>query len=244
MCDGEPLGLTGRWRQGAGAIPAQVAGAALGIVAIIAALTAVLPATPQGLLAAISAFLLVGAGVAGLMRRTYPHDRIGGCNAVTLLRAGLVCALLMPLAAGQPAGWAVAVVAGLGLSLDGLDGFLARRSGLVSRFGARFDMEVDAALALILALHVIAGSPVGAEVLVLGLTRYGFVLAGLVLPWLTAGLPERRWRKAVCVIQIATLIVVQTPLLSPGQAIVLTRIAALLLIASFAADIRWLWSRR
>ena len=55
--------------------------------------------------------LLVGAGVAGLMRRTYPHDRIGGCNAVTLLRAGLVCALLMPLAAGDAAGWGVAGVA-------------------------------------------------------------------------------------------------------------------------------------
>ncbi|QIR87169.1 CDP-alcohol phosphatidyltransferase family protein (plasmid) [Paracoccus sp. AK26] len=213
-------------------------------VATIAALTAVLPATAPGLLGAALAFLLASTAVAVLMRRYYPHRRIGGCNVVTLLRAGLVCALLMPLMADRPAGWTVALVAGIGLAMDGLDGFLARRSGLVSAFGARFDMEVDAALALVLALHVIAGTAVGAEVLVLGLIRYVFVLASWVLPWLQGALPVRRWRKAICVIQIAALIVLQTPLLSPGQGIVLARIAALLLVGSFAVDIRWLWRHR
>ncbi|MBL3673932.1 CDP-alcohol phosphatidyltransferase family protein [Paracoccus sp. KCTC 42845] len=213
-------------------------------VATIAALTAVLPATAPGLLGAVLAFLLASTAVAVLMRRYYPHRRIGGCNVVTLLRAGLVCALLMPLMADRPAGWTVALVAGIGLAMDGLDGFLARRSGLVSAFGARFDMEVDAALALVLALHVIAGTVVGAEVLVLGLIRYVFVLASWVLPWLQGALPVRRWRKAICVIQIAALIVLQTPLLSPGQGIVLARIAALLLVGSFAVDIRWLWRHR
>ena len=37
------------------------------------------------------------------------------------------------------------------LALDGLDGWAARRQGLVSAFGARFDMEVDALLILALA---------------------------------------------------------------------------------------------
>lgn len=236
--------LAGLQRYLAGTIPAQVAATAMAGVATIAALTAVLPATAPGLLGAVLAFLLASTAVAVLMRRYYPHRRIGGCNVVTLLRAGLVCALLMPLMADRPAGWAVAVVAGIGLAMDGLDGFLARRSGLVSAFGARFDMEVDAALALVLALHVIAGTAVGAEVLVLGLIRYVFVLASWVLPWLQGALPVRRWRKAICVIQIAALIVLQTPLLSPGQGIVLARIAALLLVGSFAVDIRWLWRHR
>lgn len=236
--------LAGLQRHLAGTIPAQVAATALGGAAMIAALTAVLPATAPGLLGAVLAFLLASMAIAVLMRRFYPHRRIGGCNVVTLLRAGLVCALLMPLMADRPAGWAVAVVAGIGLAMDGLDGFLARRSGLVSGFGARFDMEVDAALALVLALHIIAGTAVGAEVLVLGLIRYVFVLAGLGLPWLQRALSERRWRKAICVIQIAALIVLQTPLLPPGQGIVLARIVALLLIGSFAVDIRWLWRRR
>jgi multidrug efflux pump subunit AcrA (membrane-fusion protein) len=39
--------------------------------------------------------------------------------------------------------------------LDGVDGWLARRHEIASRFGARFDMEVDALL--ILALSVLAG---------------------------------------------------------------------------------------
>ncbi|MFH7468205.1 CDP-alcohol phosphatidyltransferase family protein, partial [Pseudomonas syringae group genomosp. 7] len=77
----------------------------------------------------------------------------------------------------------------------GVDGWLARRSGLVSRFGARFDMEVDAALALILSLHLLAGTAVGAEALVLGLARYAFVAAGLAWPWLSADLPPTDRRK-------------------------------------------------
>jgi phosphatidylglycerophosphate synthase len=40
------------------------------------------------------------------------------------------------------------------LALDGLDGWLARRFGLASAYGARFDMEVDGFLILVLALLV------------------------------------------------------------------------------------------
>lgn len=227
-----------------GAIPAQIALTAAGGALLIAASGTVLAGDAAGMTAGIAAYLLVCGAVTVLMGRSYPHHRIGGCNAVTLLRAALTCALLAPLVTGQAAGWAVAGVAGTALVLDGVDGHLARRSGLVSRFGARFDMEVDAALALVLSLHVIAGTVVGPEILVLGLARYGFVLAGTVLPWMRADLPDRRWRKVICVIQIAALILLQLPVLTPDQAIWLARIAALLVIASFATDIRWLWMRR
>ena len=37
-------------------------------------------------------------------------------------------------------------------ALDGVDGWLARRSGIASAFGARFDMEIDALLILVLAV--------------------------------------------------------------------------------------------
>lgn len=228
----------------AGTVPAQIAATALGGLALIAASRGVLAGSAAGTAAAMAAFLLVCGAALGAMRRGYPHDRIGGCNVVTLLRAGLVCALLMPLVAGRPAGWAVAGVAGLALVLDGLDGRLARRSGLASRFGARFDIEVDAALALVLALHVIAGTAVGAEILVLGLARYAFEAAGLVWPWLRADLPDRRWRKAICVIQIVTLILLQTPLPPRDLAIDLARLAAVLLAASFAVDVAWLYRHR
>ena len=40
-------------------------------------------------------------------------------------------------------------------------------------------------------------------------------------PWLAADLPPSRRRKRVCVLQIATLILLQTPWPSEGQAILL-----------------------
>lgn len=192
----------------------------------------------------VAGFLGAAAGIGILMRRHYPHSRMGACNMVTLGRAALVCALLAPLADGRGAGWAAAAVAGLALALDGADGWLARRAGLVSRFGARFDMEVDAAMALVLSLHVLVGTALGPEVLLLGLARYGFVAAGLALPWLRADLPPSLGRKTVCVAQLAALILLQTPLPTETQAVWLTRLTVLALLWSFGRDILWLQGRR
>ncbi len=200
--------------------------------------------TAGGWLAASALYLGCCAMVLAQMRRSYPHDRIGGCNAVTLQRAAITCALLAPLADGTAAGWAVAIVGGVALALDGLDGWLARRAGLVSGFGARFDMEVDAAFALTLALHASLGTTLGPEVLLLGVLRYGFLAAGLVLPWLRADLPQRLRRKAICVLQLGTLVLLQTPLPGHAQAGFLAWLATAALALSFALDIRWLWRHR
>lgn len=229
------------WR---GSIPASVAAwAPLGVAVVWAARPA-LGGDARGQLAAAAVFLLVCAAVAQLMRRRYPHRQLGACNVVTLMRAALVCALLVPLAGGRAAGWGVAAVAAVALLLDGADGWLARRSGLASRFGARFDVEVDAALALVLSLHVLAGTAVGAEALALGLIRYAFVLAGVVWPWLAADLPPSDRRKRICVMQIAALIALQTPLLADAHAVPVARLAATAVIWSFAVDIRHLWRQR
>lgn len=190
------------------------------------------------------AFLAAATGIARALRRHYPHPRLGACNVATLARAALACALLAPLAEGRGAGWTVALVATAALALDGADGWLARRSGLVSRFGARFDMETDAALALILSLHVLVGTAVGPEALLLGLMRYVFLGASLIAPWLAADLPPRLGRKTICVIQMAALILLLTPMPDPGQAIWLARATAALLVASFGVDIWWLWRHR
>ena len=70
------------------------------------------------------------------------------------------------------------------LALDGLDGWAARGArASPRRFGARFDMEVDALLILALAALAAGLGKAGPWVLGLGLMRYGFVLAG----WLAAG---------------------------------------------------------
>lgn len=246
MCDARPA-LSVAARPQAPAFPpaAQAALCVLAGIALMQLCRAVgLPGDAAGWWVASGLYLAGSALVVRLMRRFYPHDRIGGCNAVTILRGALVAALLPPLLLpGGAAGIAVASVGAAALALDGVDGWLARRSGLVSDFGARFDMEVDAALALILSLHVLTGTEVGAEVLLLGLTRYVFVFAGAVWPALTAPLPQRFRRKLICVLQLAALVVLQLPGLPADVAIWLARAAGVALLWSFAVDIFWLWRR-
>ena len=203
-------------------------------------------------LAGVPAFVFFIAGVVFMWRQLpvhYPHARFGSCNGVTLLRAGLGASLLTPLLfgdAGQAAwgGWAVALVALFALLLDGVDGWLARREGLASGFGARFDMEIDAALALILALHAFADGMGGVVVLTLGVMRYVFVAASWGLPWMAAPLPDKFGRKVVCVIQIAALIALQVPILGSGAALGITWVAVTALIWSFGRDTLWLWRHR
>ena len=53
------------------------------------------------------------------------------------------------------------VLAAVALVLDGVDGQVARRTGTVSALGARFDMEVDAFLMLVLSVYVASSWPRG-----------------------------------------------------------------------------------
>jgi phosphatidylglycerophosphate synthase len=192
-----------------------------------------------------SALYVAGVAVAGgFMRRTYPHGSFGLCNAVTLVRLVIVAALAASLFAGGTEAWPVVALAALALALDGADGWLARRDGLVSAFGARFDMETDSAFALVLSLHALATGAAGPAVLVLGVMRYVFVAAAAFLPWLGGPLPERFSRKAVCVLQIATLIVIQVPGIPAGVASALVAVAAAALLWSFGRDVAVLWRGR
>lgn len=185
----------------------------------------------------------VVAIVVARMPGVYFHDRFGLCNLVTLLRAALVAVLAGLLWDGAQ-GWTVLIIATVGLALDGVDGWLARRAGLTSAFGARFDMETDAALALVLAAHVWLAGMTGPEILILGLTRYVFVLAFWPFPWLAAPLPDRFGRKLVCVVQIAALILLQVPGLPPPGAALIAWPAVAALLWSFGRDTVWLWRNR
>jgi phosphatidylglycerophosphate synthase len=200
---------------------------------------------PTLALAASAAVYMGGVALAAaLLRRSYPHDRLGLTNVVTLSRMVLVASFVMPLVAGIDYPWTVLALALLALSMDGVDGWLARREGLVSAFGARFDMEVDSALALVLSLLAFASGSAGPLVLVLGLPRYAFAAAGLVFPMLDRPLPDRFGRKVVCVIQLATLIALQLPVLPGAVAAPLVAVAAAGLLWSFGRDIVWLWRER
>ncbi|MDU9004370.1 CDP-alcohol phosphatidyltransferase family protein [Sedimentitalea todarodis] len=199
-----------------------------------------------GAILPVAMFLMIAAtaGV-GLMRR-YTHPTLGACNIITLLRAAIVCILAGAIIAPpttELAHWSICATALLALSLDGLDGWLARRSDLTSNFGAQFDMETDALLGGVLAM--IAWHSSAANVLLLlGFMRYLFVVATWIWPWMSAPLPESMRRKTICVIQIAALIVLVVPNLPQALSVLVAYGATAVLAWSFAVDIVLLWRRR
>jgi phosphatidylglycerophosphate synthase len=144
----------------------------------------------------------------------------------------------------EAAGWWVPGCGVLLLLLDGVDGRLARRGGMASPFGARFDMEVDAALILVLAALLYQQGRAGAWVLAAGLLRYVFVGAGVLVPWMGRTLHPKRRRQAVCVVQTATLVAALAPGLPSAWAAGLAGLGLGALVLSFAVDTVWLFRRR
>lgn len=168
----------------------------------------------------------------------------GLANQVTLLRSGLVCLIAGGLLASGSMPWSLALVGALALALDGVDGLIARRRGLSSRFGARFDLEVDALLLLVLAVLVWQTGKVGAWVLAIGLMRYAFVLCGLLWPRLRRPLPSSRRRKTICVLQGVALLGCLLPPVPPAFAVGMAGLALALLAISFSIDLRGLLGPR
>ncbi|MDW3224714.1 MAG: CDP-alcohol phosphatidyltransferase family protein [Paracoccaceae bacterium] len=163
---------------------------------------------------------------------------------MTLIRAAMIAVLAGAILVPDPKSWILFSIACVAFALDGFDGWFARKSGLTSAFGARFDMEIDALLGAVLASILLAGGHVGLEILVLGFTRYVFVAAGFFEPKLLAVLPESLRRKSVCVVQIAALIVLLCPLTPVWLMHPISWCAALLLLWSFGRDTLWLLARR
>lgn len=172
----------------------------------------------------------------------------GHANRVTLLRSGLLALVggTLPFAHVLDTGqtWTVAVIAITALALDGVDGWLARRQGLSSPYGARFDMEMDTLSILYLCLLLWLSGEVGIWVLLSALLRPLFVVGGMVRPWLNHPLPYRRRRRVVCMVQVAVLALAVTPLLGPPLTGFAVGAALGLLLFSFCADTVWLISHR
>lgn len=234
---------------------ASGAGMALALVTVAAALVINLLVwrTDLGLVVILSAIVVSSAGAVFILQgvtRHHPHARFGMANTVTVAR-GAIAAILTGIAAELALGatlstlavYALLAATGLSLALDGIDGWLARRQGLCSDFGARFDMEVDALTILALAVLAVLLGKAGIWTLAIGLMRYAFLGAGVLWPRLAAPLPPSFRRKAVCVVQYAALIIMLVPAV-PVPASSLTGAAALAALAfSFATDVRWLLTR-
>ena len=182
--------------------------------------------------------LLVARGLAAYAHRLGPADR------VTLARATLVCAVTALVAVPTPGRETATLLVPLtvvALLLDAVDGRVARATGTASAFGARFDMEVDAFLILVLSVHV--APAYGWWVLAIGEARYAYGAAGRVWPWLLGPLPPRYWRKVVAAVQGIVLTAAAADVLPRPITYAALVAAAALLAESFGRDVWWTWPR-
>ncbi|MFT4166517.1 MAG: CDP-alcohol phosphatidyltransferase family protein [Microlunatus sp.] len=204
--------------------------------------------------ALIAASGYVGGAAAILSYRR--SRRLGAANLVTLARVIGTCwviGLTVQAWLGELSrtGLLLMILIGAGcLILDGVDGAVARRRGETSAFGARFDMETDAALLMSLSLAVPPLGVAGWWVLAIGLMRYLYVAASWVGPAglrsaLRRPLPYRYSRKVVAVIQgialLAALALDATGLtaVAPALPTLVLAVALATLCWSFGRDVAW-----
>ena len=170
---------------------------------------------------------------------------LGPADLVTLTRATITCGVAGLVADSflrpVPVGLLVGLTA-VALALDWVDGRVARRTQTVTARGARFDMEVDAFLILVLSVYV--ADALGPWVLAIGLARYALLLAEQVLSWLRRPIPPRPWGKVVAAVQGVVLGVVAADVLPASLATVLLVLALVLLVESFEHQVGWLWRTR
>lgn len=174
-----------------------------------------------------------------MLAKHHPFPRFGPANYVTLSRAVLV--LLVAALIGRPGTpnllWFIVGITAFAAVLDGVDGWLARRTGMASAFGARFDMETDAALIMVLSILVCQHGKAGSWVLLSGLLRYIFVAAGWVLPWLARPLSSTWRAKTIAIAQLVVLICAVAPIIPVTLSNIAAAIALVALGWSFALDV-------
>jgi phosphatidylglycerophosphate synthase len=177
------------------------------------------------------------------------RDTLLPADRVTLTRAVLVCGVAgltadaAPTAPGahtavSASGGVLVALCAVALLLDAVDGQVARRTRTVSPLGARFDMETDAFLILVLSIHV--ARDLGWWVLGIGAARYFLLLvrlAGRWMPWLRGQVPPRRWRKAVAAHQGIALTVATAEVLPATAVSVVVAAGLALLLVSFGTEV-------
>ncbi|MGH3759245.1 CDP-alcohol phosphatidyltransferase family protein [Actinophytocola sp.] len=219
-----------------------IAGAAAQVVLFIG-LAMATGLGPSGWLTGI-AYLVIGCAAITTGLRHYGVTSLGPADLVTLARAvliGGVTALVADIPEPVPV-TPLVVLAAVALSLDAIDGQVARRTGTVSPFGARFDMETDAFLILVLSVYL--ATTVGPWVLAIGVMRYVFVVAGRLLRWMRADLPHSMIRKTVAAAQGIILAIAASGLLPDPGTVLILGVALAALAGSFGHDVVWLHRNR
>lgn len=217
----------------------------LGVLGLLAALRPGAAGWATGVCCGVGLVALLSIGLTKASRRhLLPADR------VTLTRAVLSCGVaalvgeqLADAATGREGTGALVMLASVALVLDAVDGRVARRTGTVHPLGARFDMETDAFLILVLAVE--AARVLGWWVLTIGAARYLLLLvtvAGRWAPWLRVHTPARRWRKLVAAYQGVALTAVTVGVLPVPVAAVVVAVGLTMLAVSFGTEV-WVLGR-
>ncbi|MEU9188841.1 CDP-alcohol phosphatidyltransferase family protein [Streptomyces sp. NPDC048484] len=196
---------------------------------------------PAGWLTGLAFGIATWAVLSRALHRSRPRS-FGIANRVTLGRATLVggvTALVADSFQSPPPVTVLVALTAVALILDAVDGKVARRTGSSTALGARFDMEVDAFLILVLSVYVAAS--VGPWALVIGTMRYAFVAAARFLPWLNNALPPSTARKTVAALQGVLLLLAGSGILPYALTFGVVALALALLTWSFGRDIGWLY---
>ncbi|MFE9764005.1 CDP-alcohol phosphatidyltransferase family protein [Streptomyces sp. NPDC005808] len=208
---------------------------------VLALLGSAIGMGPAGWLTGLVFAIATWAVLNRALRRSQPRS-FGPANRVTLGRAILVGGVTALVADSFRSSPPVTLLVGLtavALILDGVDGKVARRTGTSSALGARFDMEVDSFLVLVLSVYV--SMSLGPWVMLIGTMRYAFVAASWALPWLNAPLFPSMARKTVAALQGIVLLVAAAGVLPQEVMAGAVLLALAVLVWSFGRDIGWLW---
>ena len=226
----------------------------VGMVLLAAALyvSAVTPFSETFILPAVSIYIPAAALILFCVSRFHHHKHFGTANLITLSRLAIACllagftaeAMISPAKISANLAWVFFVSAVASLILDGCDGYVARKQGLTSPFGARFDMEVDALQILILSIAAFVLVKAGWWILISGLMRYAFMGSAFFWPVLAKELPPSRRRKVVAAAQGGVVAAILAPIIVPPLSTIAAGVALALLLYSFAVDVIWLFRAR
>ncbi|GIF71337.1 CDP-alcohol phosphatidyltransferase family protein [Asanoa siamensis] len=190
-----------------------------------------------GIAYALVTMILLQHGLSSTgLKRYGPADWVTAARTILI---GVVAALVVDSLDHAPAVGAIVGLVVVALLLDGVDGQVARRTRSCSAFGARFDMEADSFLLLVLSLYVARSA--GWWVLAIGGMRYAFLLGIWSTRWMSGTLPPRYWRKVVAATQGIALVTATAGILPFRVNLVLLLVAFALLVESFGRDVIWLW---
>ena len=220
---------------------AAVSAAAGAAVSVVAALVLDSAYPSGGPKVAVAAAIGVGPAVvaiASVLRRspgfTTAADRVTLARAVLACGCAAMTALVVLGPAPARTGWLFGLSVPT-LLLDAVDGQVARRLNCATEDGGRLDMQVDAAVLLVLSIAV--ATELGWWVLLIGAMRYLYVVATWIRPRLAAPLPRSRFRVFVAATQGAVLAGALAPFVPAPLATVAVAAALALLLASFGSQI-------